>query len=92
MLLLVMETNHSPRFPGRHDCKTVSISNPFFDPKSIATHGKKQPSVYIFKDLVTGAAYVGGAVNLYARVTSYFMPSIIAKGERRVYRYLKQYG
>jgi hypothetical protein len=35
---------------------------------------------------------VGGAVNLYARVTSYFMPSIIAEGGRRVYRYFSKYG
>lgn len=34
---------------------------------------------------------MGGAVNLYAKVTSYFMPSIIV-GDRRVNRYFRQYG
>lgn len=50
------------------------------------------PGVYVLKDLVTGATYVGGAINLYARVTSYFMPSIISAGGRRVYRYFSKYG
>jgi hypothetical protein len=35
---------------------------------------------------------VGGAINLYSRVTSYFMPSIVSAGERRVYRYFLKYG
>lgn len=68
------------------------ISDPFNNRKEIVQHGKKIPGVYVFTDLVTGATYVGGAVNLYARVTSYFVPSIIAVGGRRVYRYFKQYG
>ena len=46
----------------------------------------------MFKDRVTGAMYVGGAVDLYNRATSYFMPSILASDKRRVYRYFANYG
>lgn len=53
---------------------------------------KKVPGVYVLKDNQTGAIYVGGAVNLYNRVYSYFMPSIIRADNRRVYRYFRSYG
>lgn len=82
-----------------HPHKTVVITDPYNNRKSIIVHGKKIPGVYVLTDLVTGATYVGGAVNLYARVTSYFMPflqqvedTIVASGGRRVYRYLNKYG
>src|SRR6186997_1017153 len=76
--------------PHQHD--TVTIDNPFNDRKDIILHGKGRPGVYVLKDKKTGATYVGGAVNLYNRVTWYFYPSVIATGERRVYRYFQQYG
>lgn len=82
--------NHGGQPPHPH--KTVVITDPFNNRKDIILHGKKVPGVYVLTDLITGATYVGGAVNLYARVTSYFMPSIIASGGRRVYRYFKEYG
>jgi hypothetical protein len=37
-------------------------------------------------------AYVGSSINLYNRVCSYFMPSILAKADRRVLRYFNKYG
>lgn len=36
--------------------------------------------------------YVGHSINLYNRITSYFMPSIINTKARRVLRYLNKYG
>lgn len=82
--------NHGGKPPYPH--KTVVITDPFNNRKDIIANGKKLPGVYVLTDLVTGALYVGGAVNLYARVTSYFMPSIIVVGSRRVYRYFQKYG
>ena len=82
--------NHDGKPPHPH--KTVIINDPYNNRKDIIANGKKIPGVYVFTDSVTGATYVGGAVNLYARATSYFMPSIIADGGRRVYRYFKEYG
>ena len=39
-----------------------------------------------------GACYIGSSISLYARVVSYFMPSILKKGDRRVLRYFHKYG
>ena len=72
--------------------KSVVIDDPYHNRKLISTHGKGMPGVYVFQDKETGAMYVGGAVNLYNRVTSYFMPSIVKSGSRRVYRYFNNYG
>lgn len=82
--------NHGGKPPHSHN--TVVIADPFNNRKSIATHGKKLPGVYVLTNTVSRASYVGGSVNLYARVTSYFMPSIISSGERRIYRYLLKEG
>jgi len=35
---------------------------------------------------------VGHSINLYNRISSYFMPSILKTTERRVLRYLNKYG
>ena len=35
---------------------------------------------------------MGSSINLYNRVCSYFMPSILVKGDRRVLRYFNKYG
>lgn len=72
--------------------KKVVIKDPFNNRDEIALHGKRTPGVYVFHDLVTGALYVGGSINLYTRVTSYFFPSIINSEGRGVYRYFKAYG
>ena len=36
--------------------------------------------------------YVGHSINLYNRISSYFMPSILNSKARRVLRYLNKYG
>lgn len=75
-----------------HNCKSVLIDDPFNNRQLIIQHGKGVPGVYVFQDKVSGAMYVGSAKNLYNRVTSYFMPSIVGTNERRVYRYFNKYG
>ncbi|KAH8930373.1 hypothetical protein BT69DRAFT_1184935, partial [Atractiella rhizophila] len=75
-----------------HPHNTIIIDKPYYNRKVIIQHGKGMSGVYVFTDRVTGAIYVGGATNLYYRVSSYFMPSIIGSGKRRVYRYFKKYG
>ena len=47
----------------------------------------KKQLVYIFLQ-----RYIGSSISLYARVVSYFMPSILKKGDRRVLRYFHKYG
>ena len=68
------------------------IDNPFDNRKSIAEYAKNKKGVYIFKILNKNLYYVGSSINLYSRVTSYFMPSILSKADRRVLRYFNKYG
>jgi hypothetical protein len=68
------------------------IDNPFDNRKSIAEYAKNKKGVYIFEILNKNLYYVGSSINLYSRVTSYFMPSILSKADRRVLRYFNKYG
>ena len=90
--LIHYDSNNSGGKQPPHQHITVIIDKPYSNSKEIIKHGKGKPGVYVFIDLVTGAKYVGGAINLYSRVCSYFMPSIVNPGGRRVYRYFKKYG
>lgn len=72
--------------------KSYIIDNPFDNRKLIAEYAKNKKGVYIFEILNKNTFYVGSSINLYSRVCSYFMPSILAKADRRVLRYFKKYG
>jgi GIY-YIG catalytic domain len=67
------------------------IIDPFNNRKLIANVAKKATGVYIFENS-DGYCYVGSSISLYARVVSYFMPSILAKADRYVLRYFRKYG
>ena len=62
------------------------IDNPFDNRKSIAEYAKNKKGVHIFEILNKNLYYVGSSINLYSRLTSYFMPSILSKADRRVLR------
>lgn len=66
------------------------IPNAFSNRSLIATTAKKAVGVYVFT-AEDGTCYVGSSISLYNRVCSYFMPSILAKGDRRVLRYFHKY-
>jgi excinuclease UvrABC nuclease subunit len=53
------------------------IKDPFNNRKDIAKVAKNAVGFYIF-EAPNGICYVGSSISLYARVTSYFMPSILA--------------
>lgn len=74
-----------------HNYKKYVIKDPLNNRLLIAKYAKNAVGVYIFhsKDRV---CYVGSSISLYARVCSYFMPSILAKADRRVLRYFRKYG
>jgi GIY-YIG catalytic domain/NUMOD1 domain len=74
-----------------HKYTKIFIPNAFYNRFEIASAAKKAKGVYIFKTS-TGSCYVGSSISLYNRVCSYFMPSILAKGDRRVLRYFHKYG
>lgn len=70
------------------------IDNPFNNRKLIAKYAKNKKGVYIFEILKKNKKlyYVGMSINLYSRVCSYFMPSILSKADRRVLRHFNKYG
>jgi hypothetical protein len=74
-----------------HKYTKIFIPNAFYNRNEIAAVAKKAIGVYIFKTS-TDSCYVGSSLSLYNRVCSYFMPSILAKGDRRVLRYFHKYG
>ena len=69
-----------------------NINNPFDNRKNIAEVAKNKKGVYIFEILKEKTYYIGSSINLYSRVCSYFMPSILAKADRRVLRYFRKHG
>lgn len=81
-----LEPNKAPHRYTKH-----VIKDPFNNRDSIAAVAKKAVGVYIFTT-ENGACYIGSSISLYARVISYFMPSILKKGDRRVLRYFHKYG
>lgn len=68
------------------------VENPFENKSLIAKYAKNKKGVYIFEILNKKLYYVGSSINLYSRICSYFMPSILIKADRRVLRYFNKYG
>ena len=68
----------------------VYIENPFDNRKVILKVAKGQKGVYLWED--NKHSYVGHSINLYNRVSSYFMPSILKTKARRVLRYFNKHG
>jgi len=71
---------------------TIKIVNPFENRKEILYVAKNKKGVYIFEIPNKNLYYIGSSINLYSRVCSYFMPSILNKADRYVLRYFKKYG
>lgn len=69
-----------------------TILDPYNNRDEVKKVSKKMKGVYIFEILNYKYIYVGSSINLYNRVCSYFMPSILANGDRRVLRYFRKYG
>lgn len=91
---LLIKKLHTKSFNGKkspHKYTEYTIKDPFNNRDRIAAVAKKAVGVYIF---ITedGNCYVGSSISLYARVISYFIPSIINKADRRVLRYFRKYG
>jgi hypothetical protein len=80
--------NNKPPFEYRE----FIIMDPYYNRETIAEIAGKLKGVYVFEVIKSKIFYVGSSINLYNRVCSYFMPSILANAERRVLRYFKKYG
>lgn len=84
--------NLNPKKGYNHKHKKFIILDPFNYRSKIAEVAKGAKGVYIFEIEDKKLSYVGSSINLYNRVCSYFMPSILAKSDRRVLRYFNKHG
>lgn len=70
-----------------------TILNPYLNRKEIALYAKGKKGVYVFNIISNNnIKYLGSSINLYSRINSYFMPSILSKEDRRVLRYFNKHG
>ena len=70
----------------------VLVDDPYNNRDIILKVAKKQKGVYVWETLDGKNIYVGHSINLYNRISSYFMPSILKSKARRVLRYLNKHG
>jgi GIY-YIG catalytic domain/NUMOD1 domain len=70
----------------------IVVEDPYNNRDMILRLTKKQKGVYVWETLDSESMYVGHSINLYNRISSYFMPSILNTKARRVLRYLNKYG
>ena len=70
----------------------IIVENPYNNRDTILKVTKKQKGVYIWETLDGKNMYVGHSINLYNRISSYFMPSILNTKARRVLRHLNKHG
>ena len=70
----------------------VFIENPYNNRSTVLKITKKQKGIYVWTTLDSNNLYVGHSINLYNRISSYFMPSILNTKARRVLRYLNKHG
>jgi hypothetical protein len=88
------DTSNSPdkdKKPQRNYVK-VLVKDPFNNRDIILKVTKKQKGVYLWESLDGEQKYVGHSINLYNRISSYFMPSILKTKARRVLRYFNKHG
>jgi hypothetical protein len=76
----------------KHPYVKVLVDDPCNNRDIILNVTKKQKGVYIWETLDGKHMYVGHSINLYNRISSYFMPSILNSKARRVLRYLNKDG
>jgi GIY-YIG catalytic domain/Cytochrome C and Quinol oxidase polypeptide I/NUMOD1 domain len=77
---------------SKHKYTKILVDDPFNNRDIILKITKRQKGVYIWESLDGKQIYVGHSINLYNRISSYFMPSILNTKARRVLRYLNKYG
>jgi hypothetical protein len=84
--------NTSPHKGFKHPYKKFEILDPFNNRLKIAEYAKGAKGVYYFYVESQNIGYIGSSINLYNRVCSYFMPSILTRSDRKVLRYFNNYG
>lgn len=82
------EGNENPK--GKY--VKIVVYDPYNNRDIILKVSKKQKGVYIWESLDGKHMYVGHSINLYNRISSYFMPSILKTKARRVLRHFNKHG
>lgn len=77
---------------SKHKYVKILVHDPFNNRDIILRVTKKQKGVYVWESLDGKHVYVGHSINLYNRISSYFMPSILKTKARRVLRYFNKHG
>ena len=74
--------------------RKIIIENPYNNRKLIKHHADKQQGVYVWRchNKQSVYFYVGRSTNLYVRVRSYFLPSVLKRQDQRVIMYFNKYG
>jgi hypothetical protein len=70
----------------------IKVNDPYNNRDIILKIAKKEKGIYIWESLDGHNKYVGHSINLYNRISSYFMPSILKTKARRVLKYFNKYG
>jgi len=82
---------NSNNFKFKYNYTKIVIKDPYNNRDIIARIAKKQKGVYVWETLDGKNLYVGHSINLYNRICSYFMPSLLKTKERRVLRFFNKY-
>lgn len=80
------------KFKDYNNYLKVLVEDPYNNRDIILKLTKNQKGVYVWETLDGKSMYVGHSINLYNRISSYFMPSILNTKARRVLRYLNKHG
>nr|ACZ73402.1 homing endonuclease [Linnemannia hyalina] len=70
----------------------IEVKDPYNNRDIILKITKKEKGIYIWESLDGHNKYVGHSINLYNRISSYFMSSILKTKARKVLRYFNKYG
>ncbi len=84
--------DHEDNKNFNHKHVKVFIKDPYNNRDAILKITKRQKGVYVWASLDNKNMYIGHSINLYNRISSYFMPSILNTKARRVLRYLNKHG
>ncbi len=86
--------NANPPKGFKHHYKKYEILDPFYNRSKLSEYAKGAKGVYLFEVLEEkkDIRYIGSSINLYNRVSSYFMPSVLTKADRKVLRYFNTHG
>ncbi|KAG0632579.1 hypothetical protein HOY80DRAFT_32312 [Tuber brumale] len=84
--------NKKDPFNSKHSYTKIEVKDPSNNRDIILKIAKKQKGVFFWETLDEQNLYVGHSINLYNRISSYFMPSILKTKARRVLRYFNKHG